>query len=189
MVGPPPNPEPPDDLGALYSSADDDLAPPEGDSSDAAHGDGGDTSGGGGGDILTGLSQRQSLAIIALLSESSLERAAVKAGASERTLRRWLDQPAFQCAYRTARRQSFNQAIGLVVKYATLAVSTLVQTMADANAPHHAKVSAATAVLKFGRDGIELDDLAGRLEAIEASLNLAAPRSRLNGAASHGWRN
>jgi len=159
---------------------DDDLAPPEGDGGAHAHDEGEDS--------FAGLNHRQSQAIIALMSEPSIERAALKAGINERTLRRWMDVPDFQCAYRAARRQTFNQAIGLVVKYATLAVSTLVQTMADKDASHHAKVAAATAILKFGREGIELDDLAGRIEAIESSLNTNTPKGRMNGVTKNGWR-
>ena len=139
-------------------------------------------------DMFAGLSHKQSMAILALMGETTIERAATKVGTSERSLQRWMTQPAFQRAYRLARRQAFSQAIGLVVKYAPLAVSTLVQTMADANAPHHAKVSAATAVLKYGRDGIELDDLAARLEAIEASLNMQTAKGRLAPSAN-GWSN
>ena len=40
--------------------------------------------------------------------------------------------------------------------------------MADESAPTSSKVSAATAILRFGREGIELDDLAARVEALEA---------------------
>ncbi len=34
-------------------------------------------------------------------------------------------------------------------------------------APTSSKVAAATAILRFGREGIELDDLAARVEALE----------------------
>ena len=47
-------------------------------------------------------------------------------------------------------------------------MTTLARVMADPNAPHTAKVSAATAMLRFGRESIELDDLAARVEALEA---------------------
>ena len=39
--------------------------------------------------------------------------------------------------------------------------------MADRETPAHARVTAATAILKFGREGIELDDLAARIDALE----------------------
>ena len=63
-------------------------------------------------------------------------------GVSERTIHRWLDNPAFALAYRHARRKVFAHATA-------------------------ARVSSACAVLEFGRESIELDDLAARLEAVE----------------------
>ena len=39
--------------------------------------------------------------------------------------------------------------------------------MSDPQAPYTARVSAATAMLRFGREGIEMDDLALRIEALE----------------------
>ena len=71
-------------------------------------------------------------------------------------------------AYRAARRQAFDQAIALTQRYASLAVTTLAKVMADASAANAAKVSAATAMLKFGRESIELDDLAARIETLES---------------------
>ncbi len=48
-----------------------------------------------------------------------------------------------------------------------MAVNTLVQVMMDDSAPSSSKVAAATTLLRFGREGIELDDLAVRVEALE----------------------
>jgi hypothetical protein len=44
-------------------------------------------------------------AIAALLAEPTIEAAARKAGISESTLLRWLQEPAFKAAFRAARRQ------------------------------------------------------------------------------------
>jgi hypothetical protein len=85
----------------------------------------------------------------------------------ERTLHRWLEDPAFSRAYRTARRQAFSHAISLTQLYAPAAVTELVRVMTDPSAPHAARVAASTALLKFGREGIQLDDLAGRVETLE----------------------
>ncbi|MFG0241673.1 MAG: hypothetical protein ACF8R9_05595, partial [Phycisphaerales bacterium JB054] len=73
-------------------------------------------------------------------------------------------------------RDAFNQAIALTQRYASLAVTTLAKIMADASAPNAAKVSAATAMLKFGRESIELDDLAARIETLEAERAEEAQR-------------
>ncbi len=62
---------------------------------------------------------------------------------------------------------AFGQAIALAQRYAPLAVNTLATIFTDKSAPAHSRVSAATTLLKFGREGIELDDLAARIEALE----------------------
>lgn len=118
---------------------------------------------------FTELSARHEKAIVALLNEPSVSKAAVAAGIGERTLHRWLDQPVFLAAYRKARREMFAHAIGLTQKYAPFAVQTLVKVMAESNVNAAAKVAAATALLKFSRESIELDDLAERIERLERS--------------------
>ncbi len=118
-------------------------------------------------DLHKDLTPRQERAIVALLSEQTVGRAAAAAKVGERTLYTWLDQPAFSKAYRKARREAFGQAIALTQRYAPLAVNTLAQVMMDASAPASSKVAAAVGLLRFGREGIELDDLAARVEALE----------------------
>jgi hypothetical protein len=115
------------------------------------------------------LTARQEKAIIALINETTVARAAQTSGIGERTLHRWLQDDAFVDAYRRARREAFGQAIALTQRYAPMAVTTLAKVMNDPVAPHTARVSAASAMLKFGREGIEMDDLAARLERLEAT--------------------
>ncbi len=119
------------------------------------------------------LKTTQESAILALLNEPSVPRAAASAGVGERTLRRWLLDPDFAAAYRRARRQSFEQAIALTQRYSSLAVQTLATAMTSANAPWTCKVTAAVGLLRFGREGIELEDLAERVKALEVE----GPRS------------
>ena len=123
-------------------------------------------------DLQDGLTAPQERAIIALLNEQTIGRAAAAADVGQRTLYRWLKDPTFSRAYREARREAFGQAIALTQRYAPLAVNTLAQVMMDDGAPSSSKVAAATTILRFGREGIELDDLAARVEALES----AAPR-------------
>ena len=122
------------------------------------------------GALIDGLTPSQEKAIIALLAEPSLSRASAACGIGERTLYRWLREPGFRTAYRSARREAFSHAIALTQRYAPLAVQTLAKVMADDSAPHTARVQAATSLLRFGRDGVELDDLQERLEALEAQM-------------------
>jgi hypothetical protein len=115
------------------------------------------------------LSVQQENAIVALINETSVAGASRASGVGERTLHKWLaDDDRFKSAYRAARRDAFDQAIALTQRYASLAVTTMAKVMTDPNAPHTAKVSAATAMLRFGRESIEMDDLCARVEALEA---------------------
>jgi hypothetical protein len=63
----------------------------------------------------------------------------------------------------------------LTQKYAPVAVATLVKVMQDQTVPPAAKVNAAAVLLRFGREGIELDDLAERVEALERAMPMLPP--------------
>ena len=122
-----------------------------------------------------GLTRRQQRGLEALLAEPTITRAAEVAGVGERTLRRWMAEPPFRARLNAARRESFGQAIGLTQKYAPVAVATLVKVIQEASGGPSAKVSAAATMLKFGREGIELDDLAARVEALEQAAAASKP--------------
>lgn len=114
------------------------------------------------------LTAKQEKAVVCLLNEPTVTKAAAAAGVGERTLYRWLDEPAFAAAYRKARRQAFGQSIALTQRYSPMAVQVLARIANDLSAPMSARVSAAQALLRHGRDAIELDDLAARIEELEA---------------------
>lgn len=114
------------------------------------------------------LRHKQEQAIAALVTASSLADAALQAGIGERTLLRWLKEAVFQTAYREARRQIVHQAIAQVQQATGTAVATLVTIMQTADAPASAKVSAAKAVLETAIKAVELEDLEGRIAALEA---------------------
>jgi len=69
-----------------------------------------------------------------------------------------------------ARWESFSQAIAAAHRVSTIAIGTLAKVMTDPMAPFAWRVSAASAVLKFVREAIELDDLSERLESLEATV-------------------
>ncbi|MCA9282246.1 MAG: hypothetical protein H6812_10385 [Phycisphaeraceae bacterium] len=110
---------------------------------------------------------KQERAIIALMTESSVAAAARSAGVAERTIHTWLRDEAFRDLYRRARREAFDRAISMTQQYAAAAVKTLLQVMADKGASHQSRVSAAVALLRFGREGMELDELQERVERLE----------------------
>src|SRR5258708_7255571 len=118
------------------------------------------------------LKPKQEEAIIALLSQPTIKQAAAAGGVGERTLHFWLkNHTAFVAAYRDARRQSFSHAVAMTQQYSSLAVNTLGKIMVDPGAQTSSKVAAASAVLRFGRESMELDDLAGRLEILEQAAD------------------
>ena len=59
------------------------------------------------------LTAKQDEAILALLNEPSIRKAAESIGVDHKTLYRWLEQPLFGDAYRKARRETFSQAISM----------------------------------------------------------------------------
>ena len=124
-----------------------------------------------------GLTARQGRAVEALLRESSAARAAAVAGVAERTLRRWTGEPAFRAALSRARREAFGHAVGLTQRYAAAAVEALAAVMQDPASAPSARVTAAAVLLRFGREGLELDDLAGRVERLEDQAG--GPRKRV----------
>ena len=114
------------------------------------------------------LTSNQEKAVAALLSEPSVAAAAAKAGIGERTLFRWLDDPAFADAYRQARREAVSQAVARLQPMSTHAVTVLAMVMADTRVSPSTRVTAAKSVLEFAIRAVELEDLEGRLSALEA---------------------
>ena len=135
-------------------------------------------------DLPDNLNQRQQDAIIALLDELTVAKAAERLDIAESTLYRWLRDSDFARAYRDARRESFRHASSLTQRYAPLAVNTLAKILTDAEAAHSAKVSAAVAMVRFGREAIELDDLIGRVETLELATDQG---QRLSYTGRNGW--
>lgn len=113
------------------------------------------------------MERRQDLAIQALLMQPTVQEAAKAARVGERSLWRWLQLPDFQERYRAARRASVSQAVSRLQQASGGAVQCLVDVMEDTNAPATARVAAARTCLEMAIRGIELEDLASRVEALE----------------------
>ena len=124
----------------------------------------------GSGGKLTKLTARHERAIAALLSEPTVASAAAKVGVSEVTLWRWLQHPAFQAAFRSARRDVVSQAIAQLQRVTMLAVSTLAKVMVDPAAPASAKVAASRVTLDMSLKSVELEDMETRITALEESV-------------------
>ena len=114
-------------------------------------------------------------AIAALLTRPNIEDAARVVGVSEKTLRRWLQEPQFKARYLQARRDSVRQATARMQQATGAAGTTILKLMTDANAPPAVRLRAAQCVYDIAIKGVELEDIEGRVAALEAAAS-GAPR-------------
>ena len=113
------------------------------------------------------LGRKKEAALLALLSQRSVEEAARVARVGPRTLYRWLNEPEFDAAYRDAKRAAFSQSIARLHQMASAAVTTLGKAMVDPSTPPATKVRAADSILDHTAKAIELEDLEARLAELE----------------------
>lgn len=112
------------------------------------------------------LKKGQERAIAALLTSPSHDEAAKAAGISPSTLARWLNIPEFQSAYREARRQLVEFAVGKSQEATAKAVQTLLDAMQNADRWSD-RIRAAQIVIDTSVGGLEVADVLERLEALE----------------------
>ena len=112
----------------------------------------------------------------ALLSNRNTEDAVRASNTPARTLHRWLREPAFDAAYREARRQAYGQSIARLQPGSAAAATTLLKVMLDAAAPHSTRVRAADGVLNHAAKAIEIEDIEARVTALEQASANGTPR-------------
>ena len=111
------------------------------------------------------LGRKQEALIASLLTEPTHAAAAAQAGVSEATVHRWLHLPGFQAAYRQARRQLVEGAVGRIQAATGQAVDTLL-AVARGGAKDADRVRAAVALLDHALRGLTAADaLHGAREA------------------------
>jgi hypothetical protein len=113
------------------------------------------------------LRPKQEEAIIALLTNRSVEEAARAVKITPRTLYRWLSEPAFDKAYRKARREAFGQGTARLQQASGVAVSAVLKIMVDQNTPASTRLRAADLVLTHGAKAIEIEDVEARVTELE----------------------
>src|SRR5262245_46994069 len=94
------------------------------------------------------LPRKREQAIAALLASPTIEAAAGQVGVNEWTLRQWLKDPSFKSAYRQARRELVENAIGRVQAATGRAVDTLLAVAKDGKRDSD-RVRAAVALLGY----------------------------------------
>ena len=104
------------------------------------------------------LTSKQEAVIAALLTESTYAAAAAKAGVGESTLYRWLHLRPFRDAYRKARRELVESAIGRIQAASGQAVEALL-TVASKGRRDSDRVRASVALLEHAFRGLADADL------------------------------
>jgi len=120
---------------------------------------------------LDELNTRQLKFLEALLVETTFEGAYKRAGIAKATALKYRELPAFKEAYRNAKRKAMEQVTTALQQASIEAVEVLKSVMNDEEAPATSRIQAARTVLDNAYKGIELDDLAERIEEVEAFMN------------------
>jgi len=114
----------------------------------------------------------------ALLTQRNIEDAAKAVGIAPNTLLKWMKDVEFDRAYRAARRATFSQSVARLQQAAPAAVTTLLKTLVDVNAPPSVRVRAAECIMNHSIKAIELEDIEARLTDLERAAEQANPGAR-----------
>ncbi len=109
-------------------------------------------------------------AIAALLTCRTIKKAAEEADVSERTMLRWMKDPAFREEYERAKRDLLSGAINRLRLGSFDAAMRLHRTVLDRNAPVGVSVSAAGRLLDLLREFARDEDLSSRVDRLEELL-------------------
>jgi hypothetical protein len=116
---------------------------------------------------------KQEQAIAALLLNPTIAAAALSVKVSERTLRRWLQEPEFQKRYREARRAVVDDALCGLQRASTAAVETLVRNLTCGDSP--GEIRAAMGILQTAIRAVEIGELKARVEDLERIIKDKKP--------------
>lgn len=111
---------------------------------------------------------KQEKLITCLLTERTIEQACQKAGVGVVTYWRWMKQPAFLRAYRTSRRGILEGVVARLLGLTVAAVDCLERNL-DCENPS-VEIRSAALILDQAVKGIEVLELEGRIETLEALM-------------------
>jgi len=124
------------------------------------------------------LTTRQQLAIAEFLGSPSIEEACRRTKVARGTMYKWLADPTFQAELKRQRETLVEQAFNLLKAGMNRAVEKLLGLL-EVESQLGIQLRAAQTLLDQGIKVVELQDLEGRLEALEAHLERQGTR---------GWR-
>jgi hypothetical protein len=123
-----------------------------------------------------GLTPKQRRAIAALMTAPTIGEAAKTAKVGERSLYRWLKEPAFMAELQAATRAAIDATVRRMATISVAATGTLASVMKDTDAPAGVRVRAADVILSRLPDWRELSALEERLAALEAAEKARAEK-------------
>ncbi|MCP3031942.1 hypothetical protein LF817_11355 [Halobacillus sp. A1] len=116
------------------------------------------------------LNKKQELAVMAIITESTMQKAADKAGITTSTLYRWQQLDSFQERLHRMKQETVSQATARLRQGMTIAVDTLMEMAQNPKTPAVARASACRSLLEFGFKAHEMEHLQDRIERLEESL-------------------
>jgi hypothetical protein len=120
--------------------------------------------------IMADLNANQQRALVALLSQPTIAKAAEACELGERTLYRYLGEDDFREELHERQRQILDAATAGLVGMAGDAVQALRDVLKDKETPPSVKVRAALGWLNESRKAVELGDLAERVRLLEEAI-------------------
>lgn len=117
------------------------------------------------------LTAKQLRAIAVLLSAATVYEAAVALHVHERTLRRWLAEPAFRAELRAAEDAAIDAATRRLIGVVDGSIEALIEVRDDEQSPAHSRVRAAQVCLETLVKLRELRDIESRLAALEEAFS------------------
>lgn len=105
--------------------------------------------------------------MLALISEPTIKKAYEKINISNNTAYKWLNDKEFQQAFIKFKRELMKTTTARLQTYTLQAVEVLAKIMQDENAPPNARVQSVRTILEYAYKGIELEDIAVRVERLE----------------------
>jgi hypothetical protein len=118
-----------------------------------------------------GITPKQKRCIAALLSERTIETAAQRAKIGERTIYRWLSDPAFKQALLNEEAEAIDLATRQLIRLQTPAVEVIQEVLLDKEMPAAVRLRAAQTAFNYLLKLRELRNLEERLVKLEIAIN------------------
>ena len=108
--------------------------------------------------------------ISALLTSDTQKEASAKIGISDRTLRSYLANPAFNDEYQRRKQKILIDATRQLQSNLKLAINALKEIVTNTDSSDGAKINASRALLEYGLRFTDMTDVISRLEALEQTF-------------------